>query len=496
MHVYEALQEPAFRDFFEDPITYRVALQSLLQRRIKIYRAGELYPYTSYTLINNENPHAGEEIAEMDLEPSGVWPLPAPPKSLILDPTGRGMARFRIDAGEAAHAFHGSVFPAGGVAGTTHAEIRASGQLEITQERLFELLPGIHYNFLCRSVIDEEERIRELLIAHFLPIYQRVEKRLAYNTIGTVGDLVSGLAASTPAEEAALAEIRGIVATVMVRRSASRSSSGKVRAAVKQNWQRLMRALSTTGPAPEGTFAALVAAVPDDQINQSEERDGRTALVEAAANGHLEAVKALLGRGADVEAVDYEGRRPLLYAAYSSPEIVLALLEAGATARITDVHGMTPLHYAAEKNSMVDVIPALVAAGIDPNTPDADGDRPIHSAVREGAGRAIRALLDAGADPNAVDGEGLAPLILAVTEEKINSVATLVRAVGITMDVKHTDGRSALAIALRIKHDSIALELVKHKYPVKDWSMLASAARKAGMEELYEYAVTKVRSSS
>jgi hypothetical protein len=497
-HVYKALQDPALGAFFADPVSYRQAIEALLQRRIKIYRAGELYPYTSYTLINNDNPNAGEDINEMDLEPSGVWPIPSPPELLTLSPESRGIAQFRIDAEEAATAFRGSVFPAGGVTGITHAEIRASGHLEVTQERLFDMLPGIYYNFLCRALVDEESHLRNLLSTHFPAVYSRVEKRLGYNTIGTIGDLLGELDGGNvgAAAAAAATEIRATVAAVMARRSASRSSSEKKRATTQQAWQRLMRALSTTGIIAKGAFADLVAAVPAEQINQSEGRDGRTALADAAAHGHLEAVEALLARGADIEAVDYEGRRPLLFASNMSPAIVHALLSAGANPRIVDIHGMTPLHFAAEKNSMVDAIPELVAVGIDPNTPDTDGDRPLHFAARENASRTIRALLDAGADPNAANAEGFVPLILAVSEEKLNSVAALVRAAAIDMTVKHPDGRSSLAVALRLRNDAIAMELVTHGYNVKNWDDVARAARSAKMDDLHAFAISKVRSSS
>lgn len=502
VHIYKALQDPSVSAFFADPVTYRRAIESLLQRRIKIYHAGDLYPYTSYTLINNDNPNAGEDINDMDLEPSGVWPIPSPPELLTLSPGSRGIAQFRIDAEEAATAFRGSVFPAGGVTGVTHAEIRGSGQLEVTQEHLFGILPGIYYNFLCRSLMDEETRIRELLSTHFPAVYIRIDKRLGYNTIGTVGDMLDDLtaaaaaAADSAAATAALEEIRAIVGTVKSRRSASRSSSEKKRVAGLQSWQRLMRVLSTTGAALAGSLAALVAAVPDEQINRSEGRDGRTALAEAALQGHLEAATALLGRGADIEAVDYEGRRPLMFAANNSIAIVRLLLEAGADPRAVDIHKMNALHFAAEKNTMADIIPTLVAAGIHPDTPDADGDTPLHFAARENAGRAARALLDAGANPNSVNEEGLTPLLVAIDEDNLNSVAALVRAEAIDMRVKYPNGLSTLAMAIRLRRDAIAVELVTHGYAVTDWRALANAAKGARLRELYDYARPKARSSS
>jgi ankyrin repeat protein len=157
---------------------------------------------------------------------------------------------------------------------------------------------------------------------------------------------------------------------------------------------------------------------------------------------------------------------------------------------------MTALHYAAESNTMVDAIPALVAAGIPPDIRDVDDDTPLHFAARGNAGRAARALLDAGANPNSLNEEGLTPLQVAIEEDRLNSVAALVRAAAIDMTVKYPDGRSILAKAILLKQDAIAMELVTHGYAVADWTVIARAAKGARLGDLYDYALSKVRSSS
>jgi ankyrin repeat protein len=81
----------------------------------------------------------------------------------------------------------------------------------------------------------------------------------------------------------------------------------------------------------------------------------------AAREADLDAVRAELGAGADVNAPDSEGTSALLWAAYHSvPELVSLLL----------------------------------AAGADPNTPSQFGVTPLLQATRNGDAATTRALLD------------------------------------------------------------------------------------------------------
>jgi ankyrin repeat protein len=66
---------------------------------------------------------------------------------------------------------------------------------------------------------------------------------------------------------------------------------------------------------------------------------------------HPEAVKALLGGGADVNAVDRFGYTPLQYAAtvdFGDCATVTALLQAGADPNIKDKEGKTALAHAQD----------------------------------------------------------------------------------------------------------------------------------------------------
>ena len=103
---------------------------------------------------------------------------------------------------------------------------------------------------------------------------------------------------------------------------------------------------------------------------------GDTALHAAAAAHRPGLAGSLIGLGADLEAANRRGARPLHYAADGIPGwsawraedqalTVRRLLEAGAQANAGDIGGVTPLHRAV-RNRCSAVVAALLEHGADP----------------------------------------------------------------------------------------------------------------------------------
>jgi ankyrin repeat protein len=150
-------------------------------------------------------------------------------------------------------------------------------------------------------------------------------------------------------------------------------------------------------------------------------------LVEAAATGNMQAVRALLQRGHDVNAPGLDGATALHWVVRADDlETADALIKAGAKVSAANTFGMTPVYIAAENGNAV-MLRRLLDAGADANTADRTGDTLLMAAVRTGEIDAVRVLLDRGAGVNATEPElGHTALMWAVRRNAADVAALLV----------------------------------------------------------------------
>jgi ankyrin repeat protein len=100
-------------------------------------------------------------------------------------------------------------------------------------------------------------------------------------------------------------------------------------------------------------------------------------LVTAVRRKNDGTVRLLLEMGANIEAVDYRRRTPLMVAAtkgYAST--MQLLLDKGAKLGTTDQHGFTALHYAVRENQY-DATRLLLDKGADLESRDENGETPL-----------------------------------------------------------------------------------------------------------------------
>ena len=134
-----------------------------------------------------------------------------------------------------------------------------------------------------------------------------------------------------------------------------------------------------------------------------------TLLGHAAQHSSCSVLEALLNLDADanVDAMDSEGRTPLMLAAFqetnegASVRCIQILLRHGADIERM-VSGGTPLHWAAWMDN-VGGVRALLEHGADVEATTDEGDKALHVAARQGSAGSIRALLAHGVDPNMRD---------------------------------------------------------------------------------------------
>ena len=153
-------------------------------------------------------------------------------------------------------------------------------------------------------------------------------------------------------------------------------------------------------------------------------------VADAAQRGDVEAVRALLKQGADVNAAQGDGMTALHWAAQNGDVATLqVLLYAGANREATTrLGGYTALHLASQRGAG-DAVRVLVEAGSNVNAVTSTGAGAIHFAAMAGRPDVIKVLLERGANVNAGDAYGgRTPLMFATAGNRVDAMKTLLRA--------------------------------------------------------------------
>jgi uncharacterized protein len=226
-----------------------------------------------------------------------------------------------------------------------------------------------------------------------------------------------------------------------------------------------------------------VAADDASEAGENEvDADGTTALHWAAHRSDLEAVKALLEGGADVNATNRYGVRPAYLAAENGDApIMRVLLEAGADADAVFAEGETLLMTAARTGDVA-TIETLIAAGADVDALESRGGQTaLMLAAAENNAPAIVALLAAGADRDALEVKGeFTALAFAVRAGAVDAVTALLEA-GADASATLPDGTSMLVLAALNQNYEAASTLLDHgadpNAAVDGWTVLHQIAR-------------------
>jgi len=170
-------------------------------------------------------------------------------------------------------------------------------------------------------------------------------------------------------------------------------------------------------------------------------------IILASANGHLEIVKYLILKGADIDARGNNGITALMAAIGSSHfDIAKFLLDHGADATAVDNDSETTLHKFRGERS-VELIILLIKKGADPNAPDFFMNRtPLHLAASDNQVQAIDTLLSYGSTIESRDKNGCTPLHYAAEGNAVASVDMLIDR-GAVLDAKDEEGATPLHYA-------------------------------------------------
>jgi uncharacterized protein len=174
-----------------------------------------------------------------------------------------------------------------------------------------------------------------------------------------------------------------------------------------------------------------------------------SALVDAARNGNLNAVRSLLKSGVDPNQAAADGSTAVHWAVHGDNLVMLnALLAAGARPDGVTRYRIAPLTLAAQ-NGNAAVIERLLAAGANPDTASEEGQTALMTAARNGSVAAVRALLKRGAQVGLAESfRGQTALMFAAGEGNTDAAKVLLES-GATLNARSKGGYTPFLFAVR-----------------------------------------------
>lgn len=207
----------------------------------------------------------------------------------------------------------------------------------------------------------------------------------------------------------------------------------------------------------ERALALVEAGADPNTTPPAGDRDQRPVLMLAALLPDIRLLRALIGKGANVN--HSSGGLTALLAAtrdawHGRPDAVMTLLANGASPLATDLEGNTALHGAVLSGEPM-VAAMLLDAGAPVNALNKHRVSPLSAACRAANWPLVKFLLEHGAKPTPPDGEPALVAAAGIADDDVEGVRLLLkhRATVNAVDARH---RSALMEAASEGHEQIA----------------------------------------
>jgi ankyrin repeat protein len=191
----------------------------------------------------------------------------------------------------------------------------------------------------------------------------------------------------------------------------------------------------------------------------------KTALMWAADGGNTQVVEALIEARADVNAQDKWRKTALMWAAQNGHiEVIEALIKAEANLNLQNQYGRTALMLAAP-NNQIQVVEALIKEEANPNFQDVDGMTALAWAAYRGHIEIVEALIKAEADVNLQGKDSDTALMWATRGGHIRAAKALIQA-GADVSLQDNCGNTALMWAASEGHIEVVQALIRARADV------------------------------
>lgn len=207
--------------------------------------------------------------------------------------------------------------------------------------------------------------------------------------------------------------------------------------------------------APKSIDKLVALGINVDAQNSS----GKSPLSEAVLSGKIEAAESLLVYGADPNCCDSNGVTIIMDAIHGcNKEIVKLLLKNGANPNIQDINGRNSYHEAAYMGEK-EIIEIIRNAGGNPLSRDKHGNTPF-SIVLNKDFDVIKCVL--GSNKKITDSDGNSPLHIVVRNKGRNELLELLIEENYPIDVRNSNGYTALNYAIEENDIDRALILLRN----------------------------------
>jgi ankyrin repeat protein len=189
----------------------------------------------------------------------------------------------------------------------------------------------------------------------------------------------------------------------------------------------------------QGVFSAEAAKLPDEKAAQLfaavsavdrkavrklleegvspnvRDAGGNTPLMVAASKGNLTIAGMLLGRGADVNAVNNSGETALNSAFAVHDDVTRLLLASNADPLVvTHPRPLQRLMFTAVASGSEKAVDALLGAGVQPTVKNTNNETLLYVAAQSGDAAMVKKMIALGVSPNATTNKGFSPLRVAM----------------------------------------------------------------------------------